>query len=488
MSSDQLLPSRERLLRDTFTPAENFLFGCIVALFLISTLGADPRSYWILGALLIIGCVTPALLKTHEHTHPFFIDLLWPRFWFLSAPVWLLFAQYTLGLIQKPLRPLSAGSLELVALHQPSSLFPTTIHPAQSWLTLLSFGTSYLILLCLYLVPKSRSFFEKLLPRVCFIAVCICIYGYLQKALNVEKPPLTGGTNQTDFFAFFPYDGHWAAFALIWCVGCSTMALLTSRYDPKGDFFQTNGPWYLTGALLLGASGFFVQAKWPSTFLIACFSWMMLIVSLNFLKLENEKHRKTICGLSAALAIISFTGAIIRFFNHSEDTLSSTSAQLKAAALEMFRDQPLFGWGLDAYKSILPFYADDELLGLRYDRATSDTYQILAEFGIVGILPITAIIIYLLIRYVRGKHNLRLTNHLLIACLSIFVLSFFDSPFMSPAVFISFFFILFSSLRWAEVSRNSVDEVDAKPNLVTPASKRSVPFVDPQNRKTEKFK
>jgi len=47
---------------------------------------------------------------------------------------------------------------------------------------------------------------------------------------------------------------------------------------------------------------------------------------------------------------------------------------------------------------------------------------------------------------------------------------------MSPAVTLSFFVIFFSALRWADLSRNRVDEVDAKPDLIVHESKRSVPF------------
>jgi hypothetical protein len=47
---------------------------------------------------------------------------------------------------------------------------------------------------------------------------------------------------------------------------------------------------------------------------------------------------------------------------------------------------------------------------------------------------------------------------------------------MSPAVFLSFFIIFFSALRWADLSRNRVDEVDTKPELIVHEDLRSVPF------------
>jgi hypothetical protein len=58
---------------------------------------------------------------------------------------------------------------------------------------------------------------------------------------------------------------------------------------------------------------------------------------------------------------------------------------------------------------------------------------------------------------------------------------------MSPAVFFSFFTIFFIALRWAELSRNKIDEVDARrPRLVITNAKRRVPFFNKQYKEKEK--
>jgi hypothetical protein len=58
---------------------------------------------------------------------------------------------------------------------------------------------------------------------------------------------------------------------------------------------------------------------------------------------------------------------------------------------------------------------------------------------------------------------------------------------MSPAVFFSFFTIFFIALRWAELSRNKIDEVDARrPRLVMPDAKRRVPYFNKQYSEEEK--
>ncbi len=484
MEEEIQLRPRDQLLRDTFTPAEGLLFWTILLTAIVSTWVADPRSFWVLGFFLIVGGFCPIILKTHEHTHPFFIDVLWTRFWLLSAPVWLIALQFTVGVLQDPLIQIEIENQLFFTIREVNHWLPISAATSTTWLSVLGIGSVYIVAMNLFIVPKSRAFFERLLPLLCLNAVLTAILGYLQKALALESPIFTPGTGQSDFFAFFPYDGHWAAFALLWSSACISMALLTSRYEDGKDFIQSTGPWYLTGGILLGSTGFLVQARWPAAILLITFSAMLLMVSVHFLARSKDPNRMSIALCSALVCIISFAGGIIRAFQAHDYAQSASS--LRSAAMSMFRDSPLFGWGIDSFSQLLPFYADDTLLGTRHDRAASDILQILAAIGILGCLPLGILLIYMLIRYFRSQHDIHLTNHLLVGCLGCVVFAGLDSPFMSPAVSLSFFIIFFSALRWADLSRNRVDEVDAKPELVTDESQRRVPFYNKKYQ--EQFK
>ncbi|CAA6679059.1 MULTISPECIES: O-antigen ligase [unclassified Lentimonas] len=475
---------RDQLLRDTFTPAERLLFWTVLITAAVAFWVSDPRSFWVLGFFLIVGGFCPIILKTHEHSHPFFIDVLWTRFWLLSAPVWLIVLQFTAGILQNPIDPIEVEGHVYLTIKEVNHLLPISVSTSTTWIAVLGIGAIYIVAMNLFIVPKSRSFFERLLPWLCLNAVLIAIVGYLQIALKLDSPLFTSGTGQSDFFAFFPYDGHWAAFALLWSSACIGMALLTSRYDDGKIFIQSIGPWYLTGGTLLGVSGFLVQARWPAAILLLTFSVMLLAVSVNFLARSKDPNRMSIALCSAFMGIITFSGGIFRAFQ--VDDYAQSASALRRAALEMFSDSPLFGWGMDSYPQLLAFYGDDTLLGTRHNRATSDILQILAEIGIVGCLPICILILYLVVRYLRGQHDIHLTNHLLIGCIGYIIFAGFDSPFMSPAVSLSFFIIFFSALRWADLSRNRVDEVDAKPDLIVHENKRSLPFHNKKYHETFK--
>ncbi|MGZ0656000.1 O-antigen ligase family protein [Coraliomargarita sp. W4R72] len=482
--SAQLLP-RDKLLRDNFTPAESILFGVILIMACMVYWIGDPRSFWLLGSLLIVGCLTPVILKTHEQTHPFFVDLLWPKFWICTTPAWVLTLQFVIGLTQNPLSTVTIDKLIFHTVDSINQWRPTSATDASTWLTVFGFCATYVMATSLYIVPKSRSFFERLFPWLCFGAVIVGVFGYIQKGIALTKPLFSTGTGANDFFAFFPYDGHWAAFASLWCCACVAMALLSIRYDDSPDFINSTGPWYLTGGALLGASGFLVKAPLPAAILLLTLSAMLLIVAVEFLAKSKDPHRNAIAICSGLTACLSFAGGIFRIFQ--DNAFSADATSLRIAAIDMFKANPIFGWGIDSYEKLLPFYSNDMLLGQRSERATSDLLQFLAEFGLFGLVIIIGFFSAFIVRYIRGDHNVHLTNHLLFGCGSVLLLALCDTPFMSPSVFFSFFAIFFSALRWAEISRNKVDEVDAaRPQLVTSEKQRRVPFFDKQYTEKEK--
>ncbi|TVP80419.1 MAG: O-antigen ligase domain-containing protein [Puniceicoccaceae bacterium] len=479
-----LLP-RDKLLRDSFTTAEAMLYWLILLVSTATFCIGEPRSFWLLGGLIIVGALTPAILKTHEHTHPFFIDKLWPMFWLCSIPVWGTLIQLAIGQLQHPLTPFSIGDTSYSRLEGIHIWLPTTAADNFAWITAFGFSAAYLIALLLFLIPKSRAFFERLLPLLCTGAVSIALLGYLQQSIELANPILTKGTGFADFFALFPYDGHWAAFATLWCCTCISMALLSTRYEDSPDFVYSSGPWYLTGGALLGATGFLIVNPIPAAVLLLTLTVMLSIVSIEFMTQSKDTHRNAVaisCGLAACL---SFAAGIFRLFQAAPGSEANT--QLRRAAIDMFQANPVFGWGFEGYSQLLPFFSNDHLLGQRFDRANSDILQLLAEFGLFGAFIAFGFFALFLCRYFWGRHNIQLTNHLLIGCAAVMILAIWDSPFMSPTVFFSFFLLFFTALRWADLSRNKVDEVDAaRPQLVTPANLRRVPFFNKTCQDKEK--
>lgn len=476
MDEDSNLLPRDKLLRDTFTPAETLLYAIILITANVAFWLSDPRSYWLLGFFLIAGAMTAVVLKTHEHTHPFSVTFLWPKFWLCTAPLWLLLIQFIVGLAQNPIGSLEIDGTEYAQFMRPeSSWLPVSTSAGTAWPTVLGFGSIHLVAIGLFIVPKSRAFFERLMPCLCLSAVLVALFGYIQGGFDISSPLFTEGTGGDDFFGFFPYDGHWAAFATLWTCACISMALLTTRYDDSPDFIESTDPWYLAGGTVLGGSAFLVDAVWPASILMLTYAVMMMLFSGHFISGSKDPHRKSIAVFSSLISVGMFAAALFRIFG--TDNSSSLKDSLKQSAWEMFRDRPLFGWGIDSFGHLLPFYGSDFVTPDNYERAGNDALQMLTEVGVIGIVPSVVLIIFLILRYVKGRHNMQLTNNLLIGIAAIILLAFLDSPIMSPAVFYSFLVLFFIALRWADVTRTRADEVDApRPQLVTPESHRRVPF------------
>jgi len=476
METDVNILPRDRLLRDTFTPAEWLVFIVVLVSANIVFWFAEPRSNWSLGFLMIAGCMSPIILKTHEHTHPFFVKYLWPKFWLCSAPVWILLLQFLIGIFQNPISTITFELNQYSRLEPINSWLPISTPGEYKWFTVFGFSATYLIALNLFIVPKSRAFFERLMPWLCLSATMVALLGFFQAGLTVTEPFLTKGTGQNDFIAFFPYDGHWAAFATIWSCVCISMALLMTRYHDSGNFIESMAPWYLTGGVLLAASGFLVEAHWPAIILMLAFSVIMLLFAVSFMVCSEDPHRRSIISFSLLGSLFFFAAAIHRLLQPSNEPMIQDA--LRQAAVDMFKDSPIFGWGIESYPALLPFYGSDLLNGHNYERASSDVLQLLSELGVFGIFFPALLLIFLILRYLmKGRRDIQLTNHFLISFAAIVPLAFCDSPLMSPAVFFSFLVVFFVALRWADLTRNRIDEVDApRPSLVSPESERRVPF------------
>lgn len=475
---------RDRLLRDTFTIAERIVYYLILCTALTTFWVGAPYSKWLLGALIIVGSLSIFILKTHEHTHPFFVDLLWPKFWIITAPMWWLILQFLFGLTQHSTSSIELYDTEWISLNQPSNWFPVSNADGNTWIRVFSYGAMYLLAMTLFIVPKSRAFFERMLPCLCLGATLVGLFGFIQLALELDRPMFTTGTGGTDFFAFFPYDGHWAAFAILWSAVSFSLALAISKQTQDSHYLNSKGPWYLAAGSLLGLSGFWLDAALPAACLLITYSILLGFASIHFIRISQDKDRKLIASGTAIVGLIAgFSGCmrIIQFNGFSE-----SATRLRSAGIEMFSDRPLWGWGLNGFEKILPFYANDQLLPGRYQSAHSDLIQCIAELGIFGLAPAGILFAALIIRYILGQHDFHLTNYLLFGCISLLILACFDNPFLSPAVFFSFWILFFSALRWADLSRNKIDEVDARTIVVSHESERKVPIYDGPYKDSQK--
>lgn len=458
--SDQL-KQREKLLRETFTAAEHQIYFLIVFTCATTAWIGDPHSYWLCGLMLVAGGVTPYIIRTHQISHPFFIHKLWKRVLQLCAPVFALVGLFCMGLLQDPIRNEIFVDRHYNVFQNTSAWWPTTTQPTQTWLPFLVICAAYLIAAPLFIVPKSHRFFERLFPWLCGIPISVAIYGFIQKGLALLSPPLTNGTGERDFFAFFPYDGHWAGFATLWMCACISMAIHEAQKQPTdSSFVVSKSPVYLAGGITLGGSALFLNTPTPAGILLISTSIMLLLFTTEFMNKSSDPHRKSISLITGSVATVGLSIGIGKLLH--TPTFSVEQKILIETTFGLFREKPIFGWGYDSFSHISPFYVSDFIHQAHYIRLGSDIFQLLAEVGILGLLIPIAIAAVLLIRYRFASGSVPFSNHLMIGCASALVLAAVDTPLMAPSIVFSFLTLFFIALRWADLANFREDEVDTR--------------------------
>lgn len=480
------LHEREILVRDSFTTAETAVYLMILLAVCVSLITADPRSFWLLGTMIILAPLSIANTKLHELVHPFQIDHLWLRYGLLLLPAILIALQYMVGIIFPTTETLQIKKEVFIILTDSSKWLPVSTLPSKlsTTLTLFGFISIFVLSLSLFIVPKSIIFFRRLLPKLCFLAVLAAVIGYLQKAAGLSKSIASFGTGKDDFFAFFPYDGHWAAFACLWAAACAAISMEYIREDESKDFLKTNGSWYLFGAVILGSTGLVVHSNGPGAILLLLLSFMLLATAIQFIHSGGDRNHNSLTLACTLGSCLLFAAGIFRLVAINPDAMQHSL--LRESALELFLERPLFGWGFESFPHAAPFFNNDNLGNSLNLHAQSDFLHYLSEFGLFGCLVIAAFILILSARYFRAKEASTFSNHLLIACLSVFIIATIDSPFMSPTVTLSFWVLFFSALRYATIKNNQVDEVDVEDTLmVSPSEARRIPFFTGEQNEKE---
>ena len=479
------LHEREILIRDTFTPAENSCYFILLAVAAFSFFVADPATLWTLGFILITLPLSIATIRLHQIHHPFVIDNLWAKYAILTLPVSYLTLHYCIGLFFPALEAFNFKNKVFWTLSDITPLTPIIgVYSNKVPISLFGFFGAFLATIQLYLIPKSLFFNERLLSRLCVLVAVLVFIGYLQHILGLSAPILTKGITASNFFAFFPYDGHWAAFASIWCGVFFTLAIKHADAQTDQRFIDSKGPYYLSVGVLLGFSGYWVHASMPSIILLLTFSVFLLIFGIHFSVYSKDAHSKSIVNLSIFTSCVILASSLIKIFTIAE--WSGDKSLLRQTAWKLFLDRPLFGWGYQSFEFVAPFYNDDILNGKNYISASSDFLEILAEFGLIGaILIFTFFAIPIILHFAQRRFSL-FSKYLLGSSITVIPFAVYDTPLMSPAVFVSFLIVFFIALRWAKIERSKEDELDALPELILPESDRSIPFHNAKYK--EKFK
>lgn len=468
-----LLNIRDIALRDNFTGAEKLNFIALFIAFITLTWNLDSRSIWTSCFLLIIGTSSIINIKIHDIVHPFIIDKLWTKLLFLNLPAIFLLIIYFLTALGNCIELISLGDASFLGLNSPENIFSTNVAFKENWILFLSTISLFFLCTHLLIIPKSLYFIHKFISWCSVSIFFIILIGFIFKASDLAKPLFSTGTGQIDFFFYFPYDGDWAAFALLWMY--VSYAISKIEYE-KNDltFTKTNAPFYLALCTALASTTLIIQESIPSLFLSFAFVHICLLTYQYY----KERKESVLKLIGPYIFFLGFGSAIKGIYTFVQiNTHNSEAEHLKKSGLEMIADSPFFGWGINSFQKLSPYYNDASLINLKYEGIPSSAINLLLEFGFLGMFIICLYALILYLNYLIKKQNNPFSNTLFFALFLIILLSFFDNPFYSIPTTFSFWIIGFLAIRWAQLVNHSPDEVDTKEDIMIIDIKRNVPFV-----------
>ena len=203
----------------------------------------------------------------------------------------------------------------------------------------------------LLIIPKSLYFINKFISWCSINIFFIILIGYIFKASEISKPLFSFGTGQLDFFFYFPYDGDWAAFALLWLY--VSYGISRIEYEKNDlDFVKTNAPFYLALCTALASTSLIINASISSIFLSFAFVHIC-ILTYQYFKEKNESVLRLIRPYILFLGLGSALKGIYTFYQIKSH--NSVAENLKKSGFEMILDSPFSDGALIVFKNYLHF-------------------------------------------------------------------------------------------------------------------------------------
>lgn len=214
----------------------------------------------------------------------------------------------------------------------------------------------------------------------------------------------------------------------------------------------------LLAVLLRGRVGTWKQPLLMAAFLMAAIGLLVLIGGNELTRRMASMHSET-----------------------RQELTGGTRLTIDRDALRMWREKPLFGWGLGTFPAVYPRFRSF-FTSFFVNEAHNDYLQLLVETGLAGI-SIAAWFLVLTFRHARSKlanwtetANGTLTVAALLGCLGILVHSFLDFNLQIPAN-AALFYVLCSIAAAAPIQES--DRRRVRRQLILQPQHESTPVQDP---------
>lgn len=291
---------------------------------------------------------------------------------------------------------------------------------------------------------------RKTVAVVVTFAAAMAFFGIIQWLANPAGIYGLRPTPQAIPFASFVNQHHFAAMMEM-TIGL-TLAMLFGRSTRKDK-----APLLIIAVVLMGIAVFLTGSRggWISLVAVFAFVFAMDFVKRRGGETEEEgdgkrsevRRRLVFAGAGVGLIAVLMTAVVLLGGEASlmrgvgitdQADFSSGRTHFWWVAVQVFRDYPIIGSGLDSFATVFPNY--DTWNGtFRVEQAHNDYLQILSDAGIAGFLCVAAFVFLLfrsalsVIRTDASHFRRGVAIGSLAGCFGILVHSLFDFPLRTPS-------------------------------------------------------
>ena len=367
------------------------------------------------------------------------------------------------------------GLIQLLPLKSPEIADNLLLIPAVSSLSINPYATRLAVVqLIIYAVFFAAAFvfintterLRKIAALIVIFGAVMAFFGILQRLASPEGIYGWRPTPQAIPFASFVNQHHFAAFMEM-TFGL-TLAILVGKATGKDKRALL-----IAAVALMGISILFTGSRGGLLSLLGVTGFVLIT---NFLRKEksdkeiskNDKRaifRRKIAFIGGFLALffvlfgavvlLGGDTALLRGVGYTAQTdVSSGRLHFWGVALDIFKNNPILGAGLDAFGTAFPRY-DMWNGNLRVEQAHNDYLQILADAGVAGFLCVAGFIFLLFkqgLQRIGAEHDrfrLSVSIGALAGCFGILLHSFFDFPLRTPSN--AFYFLIFAFLATTSI-------------------------------------
>jgi hypothetical protein len=370
----------------------------------------------------------------------------------------------------------------LISLN-PKTYLPTlsVSHPGVLY-RFIHFNSQLLIGVLFFTLVKSRKSIRKILIILSINSGLLAFFGIWQKLNYVPSDDLLEIWGIWDtpepryYFSSFTYKNHWSAFTLL--AISSIIGLIVNNWQRRGRDGILN---ILTSLLFF--SFIFLMISIPlsgsrsGSLLLGLTFVVSLFLVIKHFKLSSIKTWLLLSSGLIALLIILFgltkklhqetTKEMVSNFKSQYENFISGKKPLRFLLWKdlcmQISKKPVFGFGFDSYRAINPIYQSNEvrserMKGLKaaHSKYTplvafghSEWLQKISEFGFLGVMLITPIIMAILINFIKCKSLL--LKILFAGCFMFLTYSLIDFPAQTPVCLITFSILLGLSFKYSEL-------------------------------------